>query len=191
MNQFDYIGLIIRLICIGTLSIGIAFILFCLPGCTKEPFQYNLGHDFELDARLPIDSNGYYHLQLGQDWQTLHRISGNVSPVEDDWALTKVYYTSSHYWLIDDTLGYIVHQNWTLNDNGYMYTTNDTSYVTWFEGFEVPTINETCYSTNDGEINIMFAPVQNMKGDTITVTGQAHFADSYISDINTIKIIVE
>ena len=187
MNQFDYIGLIIRLICIGTLSIGIAFILFCLPGCTKEPFQYNLGHDFELDARLPIDSNGYYHLQLGQDWQTLHRISGNV----DDWALTKVYYTSSHYWLIDDTLGYIVHQNWTLNDNGYMYTTNDTSYVTWFEGFEVPTINETCYSTNDGEINIMFAPVQNMKGDTITVTGQAHFADSYISDINTIKIIVE
>ena len=72
-----------------------------------------------------------------------------------------------------------------------MYTTNDTSYVTWFEGFEVPTINETCYSTNDGEINIMFAPVQNMKGDTITVTGQAHFADSYISDINTIKIIVE
>tara|TARA_R100001594_G_scaffold116737_2_gene151804 strand:- start:1238 stop:1813 length:576 start_codon:yes stop_codon:yes gene_type:complete len=191
MIKNNYIGFVIRLIIISTLSIGIAFILFCLPGCSKEPFQYNLGHDFEIDARLPLDSNGYYHLQLGQDWQTLHRISGSVSPVEDDWALTKVYWTSSHYWLINDTLGYIVHQNWTLNDNGYMYTTNDTSYVTWFEGYEVPTINETCYSTNDGEINIMFAPVQSMKGDTITVTGEAHFADNYISGINTIKIVVD
>ena len=109
MNQFDYIGFVIRFIVISTLAIGLAFVLFCLSGCSQEPFRYNLGHDFELDARLPIDSNGYYHLQLGQDWQTLHRISGNVSPVEDDWALTKVYYTSSHYWLIDDTLGYIVH----------------------------------------------------------------------------------
>ena len=170
----------------------IVLILFCLLSCTKanDVFQYNLGHDFEIDARLPVDENGYYHLQLGQDWQTLHRISGSVSPVEDDWALTKVYWTSSHYWLMGDTLGYIVHQNNTLNDN-YHYMTPDTSYITWFEGFEVPTINETCYSTNDGEINIMFAPVQSMRGDTITVIGQAHFADNYISNLEIIQIIVE
>jgi len=165
-------------------------VLMALTSCTKEQ-PLVLGHDFEIDARLPIDSNGYYHLELGYDWQTLHRISGSVSPVEEDWALTKVYWTSSHHWLIDDTLGYIVHQNWTLNDNGYMYTTNDTSYVTWFEGHEVPTINETCYSTNDGEINIMFAPVQNMRGDTITVVGEAHYADGYISELKRIEIIIE
>jgi len=192
MKNFDYIGLIIRLIIIATITIGLAFILFCLPGCSKanDGFQYNLGHDFEIDARLPIDENGYYHLQLGYDWQTLHRISGSVSPVEDDWALTKVYYTSSHYWLLGDTLGYIIHQNNTLNDN-YYYMTPDTTYITWFEGFEVPTINSTCYSTNDGEINIMFAPVQNMAGDTILVTAEAHFADNYISNIEIIQIIVE
>ena len=159
--------------------------------CSTGDMPTPLGHEFEIDTRLDIDSNGYYHLELGQDWQTLHRISGSVSPVEEDWALTKVYWTSSHYWLIGDTLGYIVHQNWTLNDNGYMYTTNDTSYVTWFEGFEVPTINETCYSTNDGEINIMFAPVQSMKGDTITVTAEAHFADNYISNLKILQIILE
>jgi hypothetical protein len=93
--------------------------------------------------------------------------------------------------LIGDTLGYIVHQNWTLNDNGYLYMNNDTSYVTWFDGFEVPTINETCYSTNDGEINIMFAPVQSMEGDTITITGVAHFADGYISEPKKIEVIIE
>jgi len=191
MKDHDYIGLIIRFIIITTISIGLAFILFCLPGCTKEPFQYNLGHEFEIDSRLDIDSNGYYHLQLGQDWQTLHRISGQVSSVEEEWALTKVYWESSHYWLIGDTLGYVVHQNNTLNDDGYLYLNNDTTYVTWFEGHEVPTINETCYSTMDGEINIMFAPVQVMEGDTITVTGVAHFADGIISNTKRIDIIID
>ena len=33
----------------------------------------------ELDGRLPIDSNGYYHLELRQDvHQTIHRVSGIV-----------------------------------------------------------------------------------------------------------------
>ena len=149
-----------------------------------------LGHDFEIDARLDADENGYYHLELGHDWQTLHRISGKVSEVENEYDLTKVYWESSHYWLIGDTLGYVVHQNNTLNDDGYLYLNNDTTYVTWFEGHEVPTINETCYSTMDGEINIMFAPVQVMEGDTITVTGVAHFADGIVSNTKRIDIII-
>ena len=115
-------------------------------------------------------------------WQTLHRISGSVSPVEEDWALTKVYWSSSHYWIIGDTLGYIVHFNNPFNDTNHWYQTPDTSYITFFEGFEVPTINSASYSTNDGEINSMFAPVKSMIGDTVTVWGQATFADGYISD---------
>ena len=168
-------------------------ILFCVTfaACTKEDMPTPLGHDFEIDARLDIDNNGYYHLALGQDWQTLHRISGQVSSVENEYELTKVYWESSHYWLIGDTLGYVVHQNWTLNDNGYLYLNNDTSYVTWFDDHIVRTINETCYSTMDGEINIMFAPVQSMRGDTITVTGVAHFADGIVSEERRIEIIIE
>jgi len=38
-----------------------------------------------------------------------------------------------------------------------------------------------CYSTNEGEINIMFAPVENMKGDTVIIKAQAEFADGYLS----------
>ena len=168
-------------------------ILFCVvfASCEKEE-QIVLGHDFEIDARLgDVDSNGYYHLELGQDWQTLHRISGHVSSVDYEWALTKVRWESSHYWLIGDTLGYIVHQNWTLNDNGYLYMNNDTSYVTWFDGHEVITVNEISYSTMEGEINTMFAPVQSMEGDTITIIGQAHFADGFISEPKKIEVILE
>jgi len=167
-------------------------ILFCVMFASCEKEQIVLGHDFEIDARLgDVDINGYYHLELGQDWQTLHRISGQVSEVENEYELTKVRWESSHYWLIGDTLGYIVHQNWTLNDGGYLYMNNDTSYVTWFNGAEVRTINETCYSTMDGEINIMFAPVQTMEGDTITISGQATFADGYISEPKKIEVILE
>jgi len=150
-----------------------------------------LGHEFELDARLPADENGYYHLELGYDWQTLHRISGQVSAVANEYELAKIEWSSSHYWLIGDTLGYIVHQNWTLNDNGYLYMNNDTSYVTWFDGHEVPTVNGASYSTMDGEINTMFAPVQNMRGDTISVSAQALFADGYKSNIKTLKFVIE
>ena len=169
-----------------------AVLLFMIlfTSCSKDE-SYILGHDFEIDARLDIDSNGYYHLQLGQDWQTLHRISGQVSEVLNEYELTRVEWTSSHYWLIGDTLGYIVHQNWTLNDNGYLYLNNDTSYVTWFDGQEVTTINSASYSTMDGEINTMFAPVQSMEGDTITITGQAYFADGIVSEQEIIQIVID
>ena len=68
---------------------------------------------------------------------------------------------------------------------------NDTSYVTWFNGAEVPTVNSASYGTMPGEVNIMFAPVQTMRGDTITVTGQATFADGHISEPKKIEIIIE
>jgi hypothetical protein len=159
------------------------YIYFILPlilfSCSKDNIE-PLGHDFEIDVRLPSDTLGFYHLQLSDSWQTIHRISGQVSPVNDSYNLTKVYWESTHYWYIGDTLGYIIHLNNMVNDI-YLYSTPDTAYITWFDGFEVPTINETCYSTEDGEINIMFAPVNNMAGDTVTISAIAEFADGYRS----------
>ena len=73
--------------------ISLALILF---GCEKET-TIPIGHDFELDVRLNADSAGYYHLQMSDSWQTLHRISGKVSPVSNTYNLTKVYWASSHY----------------------------------------------------------------------------------------------
>ena len=50
-----------------------------------------------------------------------------------------------------------------------MYVNYDTTYVTWFDGFEVPVVNGNSYSNSDLEINTMFAPVKVMSGDTIKV----------------------
>jgi len=189
MKKFDYIGYIIRLIIISTISIGLAFTLFCLPGCTKEQFQPSLGHKFNIDVGLQVDTNGYYLLQLSQNWQTLHRISGQVSAVEASYNLATISWKSSHYWYIGDTLGYIVHFNNPENDI-YLYSNRDTAYITWFDGFEVETINSTTYQTEDGEINTMFAPVRSMKNDTVNKTATASFADGYTTT-KEIKIILE
>ncbi len=189
MKKFDYTGFIIRLLIISTLSIGMLFILFCMSGCTKETIQPNIGHEFELDARLPIDSNGYYHLQLSQDWQTLHRISGQVPPVENSYELAYINWYSTHYWHIGDTLGYIVHFNNPENDI-YLYSNRDTAYITWFDGFEVPTINSHSYQAEDGEVNTMFAPVKSMKNDTVHITAEVNFAGGY-EQIETFSIILE
>ena len=189
MNRFDYIGFIVRLIVLSTLVIGLSFILLCLPGCS-EPFEVApLGHEFELDARLPVDSLGYYHLELSDNWQTLHRLSGQVSPVVASHDLATVYWESAHYWYIGDTLGYIVHFNKPENDI-YLYSNRDTSYITWFDGFEVTTINGTTYQTEDGEVNTMFAPVKSMEGDTVSIKAIACFADGF-RKYKTINIILK
>ena len=68
--------------------------------------------------------------------------------------------------------------------------TPDTTYITWFEGEEVPTVNPTSYQTNEGEINTMIAPVQSMAGDTLLITAYPEFADGYIGKVKELNIII-
>lgn len=123
----------------------------------KEPFI-----SFDWDVRLPIDENGYYHLEMDRNnFQTLHRISGNVG--EEN---IMVNWESDLYWVLGDTLGYIVKSGYT---DDLVYVAYDTVYVTGFEGELVRTTNWTSYSNSDGEINNMIAPVKTMIGDTLNV----------------------
>ena len=120
----------------------------------------------ELNPRLNVDDNGYYHLELSNNWQTLHRLSGTAYINDVPLEVLRVQWESSHYWYLGDTLGYIV--NRYLTENG-VYVSVDTSYVVGFDGMEVPTINPASYSNAEGEVNTMFAPVQSMVGDTVAI----------------------
>ena len=120
----------------------------------------------ELNPRLNVDDNGYYHLELSDNWQTLHRLSGTAYINDVPLEVLRVQWESSHYWYLGDTLGYIV--NRYLTENG-VYVSVDTSYVIGFNGMEVPTINPASYSNAEGEVNTMFAPVRTMKSDTVTI----------------------
>ena len=96
----------------------------------------------EVPAVLPYDGNGYYHMTLlGGAWQTLHRISGYIVEMEgaDTMAVFGSYvgWSSSHYWILGDTLGYIVNRGLT---DDLIYVSYDTTYITGFDGMEVPTV---------------------------------------------------
>ena len=137
--------------------------------------------EFELNSGLIKDGNGYYHMTLDDTkWQTLHRLSGHVYRNGTAVNIIKFGWASNFYWTIGDTLGYIVERALT---NDLVYVSYDTSYVTWFSGFEVPIVNGASYSREDGEVNTKMAPVKSMRGDTATIYYAYHdnwlYEDTY------------
>ncbi|MBC8193806.1 MAG: hypothetical protein H8E18_15575, partial [FCB group bacterium] len=81
----------------------------------------------------------------------------------------RIEWTSSNFWKLNDTLGYYIKYGYT---DQLEYVTLDTSYITGFDEFIVPTVNCCSYSNADGEINTMIAPVRAMIGDTMAVVIQ-------------------
>ena len=145
-------------------------VLFVIVSSLFISCEDNTGEGLELsfNMNLPKDKNGYYHLTLDRNkWQTLHRVTGSVKNthyrVENFW----VEWESNLYWYIGDTLGYVVKKGLT---DDLKYVSYDTTYVTWFNGFEVPTSNQMSYSNSEGLFHNMIAPVQSMVGDTMRLT---------------------
>tara|TARA_B100000029_G_scaffold447397_1_gene469126 strand:+ start:1065 stop:1655 length:591 start_codon:yes stop_codon:yes gene_type:complete len=170
-----------------------------LIGCEDNKFSHE-DINFEYNIDLPLDENGYYHLELGENWQTIQRLSATLTSKHSETRYEKqrdlvetirVYWESSHYWVMDDTLGYIVKRGLT-DDLEYVYY--DTLSITGFEGEPVNTINFYSYPVKTGdtiyEINTMLGPVQTMVGDTMKIwTYFWDLNDIYIE--NTLNIILE
>ena len=169
-----------------TLYIILPLILILYISCEEwltDENENDESYTIEIDARLPVDNNGNYHLTLERNsWQTLHRVSGHVSSdgyaVENFW----VEWDSNLLWYLGDTLGYIV--NRYLYNSG-VYVSVDTSYIVGFDGMEVPTSNSISYSNSSGEINNMIAPVRNMVGDTMRLRY------TYFNGMDSILIVLE
>ena len=138
--------------------------------------------DLTFDMRLTQDTNGYYHLTLDRNkWQTLHRVSGSI--VKDGYGVEnfRVEWESDLYWIIGDTLGYIVSRGLNMN---LQYVNYDTTYLTQFNGLEVPTTNMVSLSNNKGEFNNMIAPVRSMIGDTMRLKAE------WYEDYTTFNIVL-
>jgi hypothetical protein len=146
---------------------GLLIVIFFLTSCEKEEIQsYNLPI-LELDGRLPLDSNGYYHLKLNETSnQTIHRITGKVLNTTEP---TKVSWESNLYWWF--LKGQVVAE---ITKTYVNYFTGKVTYVNlpplvnWQDAL-VPTINSSSYVGKDGEINTVIAPIYSMKNDTLRV----------------------
>ena len=146
----------------------VSFILIaCDTSLTPNRWESDGYADLVFDMRLSRDTNGFYHLVLDRDnWQTLHRVSASVTENDKGIENFRIEWDASHYWFIGDTLGYAYKRGIT---DDFEYVLYDSTAITWFEGFEVPTINCCSYSNAEGEVNTMFAPIRTMKSDTVTV----------------------
>ena len=168
-------------------------LLFIFIGCENFTTNNDNNEDeieavFNLDPRLDQDDNGYFHLELDPTpFQTIHRISGHIYGDGEPLDVVRFYWESSHYWILGDTLGYIV--NIGLTDQ-MVYVSIDTSYIIGFEGFEVPTINCCSYSNSEGEVNTMFGPVWTMRYDTVLVS-VGYINNNYNFISQSIEIVLD
>ncbi len=168
-------------------------LLFIFIGCENFTTNNDNNEDeievvFNLDPRLDQDDNGYFHLELDPtSFQTIHRISGHIYGDGEPLDVVRFYWESSHYWILGDTLGYIV--NIGLTDQ-MVYVSIDTSYIVGFEGFEVPTINCCSYSNSEGEVNTMFGPVWTMRYDTVLVS-VGYINNNYNFISQSIEIVLD
>ena len=89
MKILDYFVLVLL---IGTMLV----ITSCTP---DDELLVRVSPTLEIDGNLPMDTNGYYHLELNQDTnQTIHRVSGTVGYTEYWDEPLKVSWNSNLTW---------------------------------------------------------------------------------------------
>ena len=94
-EKFALDGIKLIVLIIAVLAVYASFM-----SCTVEDDMLMLEQPkLELDGRLPMDSNGYYHLELNQNTnQTIHTISGTVDDYYSNEPL-KVSWDSNLTWI--------------------------------------------------------------------------------------------
>ena len=142
-------------------------------------------YELELDGRLPIDKNGYYHLVLNKSsHQTVHRVSGkvkgNTHPLKIEWN------SNLFWWLLQGQVVANITKTYFNPFTGELVYVNLPPLMNW-RNVLVPTINTASYSGNGGELNTIIAPVKEMKGDTLVVN--ARIIETQIK--KQIKIVLE
>ena len=151
----------------------IIFISLIFVKCTDPTTETEISTiEFVLDHEagnfpLTLDANGYYHMTMDMGrWQTTKTLYGYVYRDGNPMNVLRFGWASSHYWLLGDTLGYIVQIG--LNDE-FQYVAYDTTFITGFADHVVPCVNGSSYSREDGMVNTVIAPVRTMRGDTMTI----------------------
>ena len=171
-----------------SLIFSLLFIFSCEDFLSKneESHEYKFEHIY-LDTGITKDSKGYFHITLDRNrWQTIYRVRGIVYRDDIPTELVRFDWESNLYWIIGDTLGYVVKRG--LTDN-LQYVSYDTVYITQYNGFTVPTSNTASYSNAKGEVSNMIAPVNNMVGDTLILTWE-FFAEDKLHD-GKIEFVLE
>lgn len=104
------------------LLIAFLILIMCLAASCTTPTEdeiYGIP-EMELDGRLPLDSNGYYHLKLNSTRnQTIHTIGGSVTNIYEP---TKVTWGSNLFWELNGEIVPTINGSSYVQDNGNINT---------------------------------------------------------------------
>ena len=155
-------------------------LLILFSACTKEDViipqkNYTFSIDSVLNQTgtksLAIDVNGLYHLKLVPNQnQQPYRITGHILvDGKEPYPNESISFESNLFWWINkgDTVAYITKSY--INYYTGQYTIVKLPPLVSNKNELVPTINSSCYSGKSGQINVMIAPIGDMKGDTMVV----------------------
>jgi len=183
MKRLIYLLLNITTLPIRILVIGSFLNLLACSNKVNDELQ--IEPTLELDARLPVDTNGYYHLSLNPTKnQTIHRISGTIQNITEP---TKVSWESNLYWwLLQGAIVAEITKTYINTFTGELTYVNLPPLVNWKDAL-VPTINSSSYVGENGEVNTVIAPIYRMKNDTLIVTAQINEWEV----TQSIKIVLE
>lgn len=166
---------------------GTITLILLLGSCTVDDFEPIVEENIsiELDGRLPLDVNGYYHLKLNPSSnQTIHRISGKVynndQPIKVEWK------SNLYWWLLKGDVVASITKTYINYFTGEITYVNLPPLINW-KDMLVPTINPACYSDKDNEINTVIAPIYRMRYDTLVVVARVNERDI----TQSIKIVLE
>lgn len=125
--------------------------------CSTNPILPEDPSVLEIDARLPQDSNGYYHLILNRYKQTVWQLSAFTGHLGQRYDMPKVVWEA-------------------YDENGDIKVVLvATGKAEWINGElvkiyeEVSIINGSSYPNMDGVVRTMLGPFASMVGDTVTV----------------------
>ena len=122
--------------------VGTIIVLVMVVSCTKEEdIVSSVIPTLELDGRLPLDDNGYYHLTLNPITnQTIHRISGKVLNTTEP---TKVSWWSNLTWELNGEVVPTINGSSYVSDGGEINTVIAPIYRMRYDTLTVKsTINE-------------------------------------------------
>ena len=122
--------------------VGVILAMVLLTSCSKEELdELSVVPTLELDGRLPMDSNGYYHLKLNPTTnQTIHRITGKVLNTTEP---TKVSWWSNLTWELNGEVVPTINGSSYVSDGGEINTVIAPIYRMRYDTLTVKsTINE-------------------------------------------------
>ena len=160
--------------------LGILTLILLLTSCVSEDITPNEPQFIRLENTNNATSSSESTKKIEYELELDGKVKGNIHPLKIEWN------SNLFWWLLQGQIVANITKTYFNPFTGELVYVNLPPLINWKDSL-VPTINSASYSSKDGEINNVIAPIKEMKGDTLVVN--ARIIETQIK--KQIKIVLE